>query len=131
MGKRYRILTSNNMRNKKPKNKEDLSPESGNLKKRRINSRTKGNRYEQWVAKMFREKFGYQYAKTTRNSSRMGFRIVFRLKVDTGIDALRLMSYSRLLGMDSIETIRRKSRSILSQRYYSISLMGIIPIIIS
>lgn len=57
------------MKNVRPKNKEELNPESG--KRKKINSRNKGGNYERWLAKFFREHFNYNFCKTSRQSSRM------------------------------------------------------------
>lgn len=54
------------MKNRKPKNKEEL-PST----KKRINSRNKGGNYERWLAKFFREQLNYAFCKTSRQSSRM------------------------------------------------------------
>lgn len=57
------------MKNVRPKNKEELSPESGSRK--RVNSRNKGGNYERWLAKFFRERFNYSFCKTSRQTSRI------------------------------------------------------------
>lgn len=54
----------------RPKNKEEL-PDAPIKRKKRINSKDKGDAYEQWLAKFFRDHLGYQYCKTSRNSSKL------------------------------------------------------------
>lgn len=57
-----------NMKNVRPKNKEALSDQP---KKKRINSKDKGDRYEQWLAKFWKEQLGYPFCKTSRVASKM------------------------------------------------------------
>ncbi|NLR61092.1 hypothetical protein HGH93_23525 [Chitinophaga polysaccharea] len=40
-------------------------------RKKRINSKQKGNTYERWVASKLRELFGLKYCKTSRQASRL------------------------------------------------------------
>jgi hypothetical protein len=41
------------------------------LRKKRINSKQKGNTYERWLARFYREHFGFNYCRTTREVSRL------------------------------------------------------------
>lgn len=52
------------------KNKQELSPDSG-VKKKRVNSRNKGNNAERKYAKLFREEFDFSFCKTSRQTSRL------------------------------------------------------------
>jgi len=40
-------------------------------RKKRINSKQKGNTYERWVAKALRDLFGFTFCKTSRQASRL------------------------------------------------------------
>lgn len=59
---------------KQPSLSSNVQPSS----KKRINSKQKGNTYERWLARFFREKFGYNFCRTSRQAS--------RLLDDSGID---------------------------------------------
>lgn len=51
---------------------EDIKTEIVEKKiKRRVNNRTKGHNLERLVTKMFRDEMGFEFAKTSRNASRV------------------------------------------------------------